>query len=178
MKNFIVNPIIKDTARFIRTAAESGITEAEITLMPGGGNPLHYHKSYSETFTAIDGELGLGTGKRSTLILKPGEIFTVQPGQLHRFFNPGDTEIKFKVELQPGHEGMENALRILYGMAGDGLTDNKSIPKKFKHLALIAYTSDMNLPGFPSLLFPIMKRMALKAIKRGDYQDLVERYCF
>jgi quercetin dioxygenase-like cupin family protein len=176
MKNFIVNPIIKDTARFIRTATDSGITEAEITLMPGGGNPLHYHKTYSETFTALEGRLGLTAGKQQ-VFLQPGESFTVQPNQLHRFFNANDTEIKFRVELKPGHEGMENALRILYGMAGDGLTNNKSIPKKFKHLALIAYISDMNLPGLPTLLFPIMKKVAMKQIINGEYQLLIERYC-
>ena len=52
MKRTIVNPIIKDTVTFLQTSQESGgkITEGEITLMPGGGNPLHYHKTYSETF--------------------------------------------------------------------------------------------------------------------------------
>ena len=61
MRRTIVNPIIKDTATFLQTAEESGgkITEAEITLMPKGGNPLHYHKTYSETFTVLEGELGL-----------------------------------------------------------------------------------------------------------------------
>ncbi|MBK9982159.1 MAG: hypothetical protein IPP15_06990 [Saprospiraceae bacterium] len=50
MKRTIVNPIIEDIVTSIQTAEESGgkITEAEITLMPGGGNPLHYHKTYSK----------------------------------------------------------------------------------------------------------------------------------
>ena len=79
MNRKIVNPIIKDTATFIKTAAESEkkVSEIEITLMPGGGNPLHYHKTYSETYTAIKGQLGLKLGKNATKILNPAEVYTV-----------------------------------------------------------------------------------------------------
>ena len=67
MKRTIVNPIFNDVVTFLQTAEESGgkISEAEITLMPGGGNPLHYHKTYSETFTAMDGDLGLKLEKKN-----------------------------------------------------------------------------------------------------------------
>ena len=179
MKRTIVNPIIKDTVTFLQTAEESGgkLTEADITLMPGGENPLHYHKSYAETFTAIDGDLGLKLGKKATKILKPGETYTVEPGSLHSFFNPTNQEIKFNVKLRPGHTGFENSLRILYGLAGDWLTDQKSIPKKIKHLAIIACMSDMNLPGVFTLFFPILKMIANRAKSNGEEQRLFERYC-
>ncbi|MBK6888506.1 MAG: cupin domain-containing protein [Sphingobacteriales bacterium] len=103
MKRTIVNPIIKDTVTFLQTSEESGgkITEGEITLMPGGKNPLHYHKTYSETFTAIEGELGLKLGKKGSKILKAGESYTVEPMSLHSFFNPTDREIKFNVKIRP-----------------------------------------------------------------------------
>jgi len=75
MRRTIVNPIIKDTVTFLQTDEESGgkVTETDITLMPKGGNPLHYHKTYSETFTAIEGELGVKLGGKETKILKPGK---------------------------------------------------------------------------------------------------------
>ena len=179
MRRTIVNPIIKDTVTFLQTAEESGgkITEAEITLMPGGGNPLHYHKTYSETFTAMDGDLGLKLGKKGTKILKPGETYTVEPMSLHSFFNPTDKEIKFNVKLRPGHTGFENSLRILYGLAGDGLTNNKSIPKRLKHAAIIVCMSDMNVPGFLTLIYPLLKRMANKAKANGEEQKLIDKYC-
>jgi len=179
MKRTIINPIIKDTVTFLQTAEESGgkITEAEITLLPGGGNPLHYHKTYSETFTAIEGELGLKLGRQGTKVLKEGESHTVEPLSLHRFFNPTGKEIKFNVKMRPGHTGFENSLRILYGMAAEGLTNNKSIPKSLKHIAIIACMSDMNVPGLLTLLYPLLKRIANKAKANGLEQMLIDKYC-
>jgi len=177
MKQTIVNPVIKDVATFLQTARNSKtkITEIEITLMPGGGNPLHYHKTYSETFTAIDDEVGLRLGKNEVKILKPGERFTVKPMQLHSFFNPGNKPIKFKILIEPGHEGFENSLRIIYGLAADGLTDKNSIPKKLTHTALVVTMSDMNAPGLLTWIFPLLKWIAKRA--KGEEQRLLALYC-
>lgn len=179
MKRTFVNPVIKDTITFLQTASESGgrVTAAEITLMPGGSNPLHYHKTYAETFTAIEGTLGVKLGKKEIKILKPGETHTVLPMQVHCFFNPTDSVIRFKVELRPGHEGFENSIKIIYGLAADGLTNSKSIPKSLKHTAMIVTMSDMNVPGFLTFIFPILKRMAKKARETGEEQKLIEKYC-
>jgi len=179
MKRVIVNPIFRDTVTFIKTSVETNgqFTEAELTLMPGGENPLHYHLSYSETFTAIDGELGLGLAKRKKKILKPSETFTVEPKNLHHFFNPNGREIKFNIVLKPGHEGFENSLRILYGLAEDGLTNKKGIPKRLQHIAIITCMADMNLPGFFTFISPLLKRVAKKAKDSGVEQQLIDRYC-
>ncbi|HBZ21488.1 MAG TPA: cupin [Bacteroidales bacterium] len=179
MKRVIVNPIFRDTVTFTKTSIETNgkYTEAELTLMPGGKNPLHYHLSYSETFTAIDGELGLGLARSKKKFLKPGETYTVEPKNLHHFFNPNEKEIKFKVVLKPGHEGFENSLRILYGLAEDGLVNKKGIPKRLQHIAIISCMSDMNLPGFFTLIFPLLKRVANKAKDSGVEQQLIDSYC-
>lgn len=179
MKRTIVNPIIKDTVTFLQTSEESGgnVTEAEITLMPGGGNPLHYHKTYSETFTAIKGELGLKLGKKKTKILKEGETFTVEPSSIHGFYNPTDKEITFNVKCKPGHTGFENSLRIIYGLASDGLTDKNTIPKSIKHKAIVVCMSDMNLPGLFTFMFPLLKLIAKRAKKSGEEQKLIDKYC-
>lgn len=179
MKRTIVNPIIKDTVTFLQTSEETNgkLTEAEITLMPGGGNPLHYHKTYSETFLAIEGELGVKLGNNKSIILKPGESYTVQPMALHSFFNPTEDEIKFNVRLSPGHTGFENSLRIIYGLASDGLTDKNTIPKSMKHTAIIVCMSDMNLPGLFTFLFPVLRLIANRAKSSGEEKKLIEKYC-
>ncbi len=179
MNRTIVNPIIKDTVTFLQTSEETNgkMTEAEISLMPGGGNPLHYHKTFSETFLAIEGELGIKLGKNGSKILKPGETYTVAPNEIHGFFNPTEKEIKFNVRLSPGHTGFENSLRILYGLASDGLTDKNTVPKNMKHSAIILCMSDMNLPGLFTILFPLLKFIAKRAKASGEEQKLIEKYC-
>lgn len=178
MKRTIVNPVIKDEATFIRTARESDVSELEIKLLPKGGNVLHYHKTYSETFQAINGPLGLRLGKEKTIILQPGQRYTVKPMQLHAFFNPSDErEITFTITIEPGHEGFENSLRILYGLAADGLTDQRSIPKNLKHTALVLVMSDMNAPGLLTWVFPVLKWIARRAKASGVEEQLLAKYC-
>ena len=179
MKRTIVNPIIKDTAIFLQIAEESGvkISDIKITLMSEGRNTLHYHKTYSETLTAIDGELELKSGKKDTKILKPGESYTFEPMSLHSFFNPTNKGIKFNVKIKPGHTGFENSLRIIYGLAEDGLTNKKSIPKSLKHTAIVVCMSDMNVPGLLTLLYPILKLVANKAKANGEEKKLTDKYC-
>lgn len=179
MKRTITNNIFKDSVTFLMTSTESDgkISKLEVTLKPKGRNPLHYHKYYSEKFVPIEGYLGLGIGYLGKKILKPGETYTVKPSELHYFYNPEDTEIKFISEIRPGHSGFENSLRILYGLANDGLTNNKGVPKKIKDIAVIATMSDMNLPGLFTLFFPILKRIANKAMTSGYEKQLLDRYC-
>jgi mannose-6-phosphate isomerase-like protein (cupin superfamily) len=180
MKRTIINPVIRDTATFLRTARETNAhaSELEITLMPSGGNILHYHKTYSETFIAVNGKLGLRLGKNKTMILKPGERYTVKPLQLHCFFNPSNTDkISFRILIEPGHEGFENSLRIIYGLAADGLTDQKSIPKKLSHTALVLTMSDMNAPGLLTWIFPFLKWLASRPKVKAEEARLLAQYC-
>ena len=111
------------------------------------------------------------------MILKPGESFTVQPMQLHAFFNPTDKEIQFNIKIEPGHEGFENTLRILYGLASDGLTNKKSIPKSLVHTAVLVNMSDMNGPGFLTWIAPILKWISDRAKANGVEQQLIAKYC-
>ncbi|KAK2758597.1 hypothetical protein FQN54_003287 [Arachnomyces sp. PD_36] len=93
-------------------------TNGEYTLLtvsvsPGGQNAAHRHGSYSETFTAEKGQVGIYT--KST----------------------GNTM------LSPAREGFEKGSYIPYGLARDGLSVNGGIPNKFLHSAIIFPMSDM-----------------------------------
>jgi quercetin dioxygenase-like cupin family protein len=178
MKKTIINPVIKDTVTFLQTSASSGgrISDLELTLLPAGGNPLHHHP-YPEKFTAIDGELGLRLGKNNQKILKPGESFTAAPGALHSFFNPTDREIRFSVQVEPASEGLEYFLRILYGLAADGLTDKNSRPKSIRHAAILLRMCEIHVPGFLTAIAPLLKVLSKWAKANGEEQKLIERYC-
>ena len=114
------NPAINDSATFIKTSAETEgeYTLIEIDLGKSDGPPLHYHNAFSETFEVREGVLYLQAGKEKRK-LNIGESFTVPVGTPHRFYNEVDNRVKFHITLQPGHTGMENFIKIIYGLASD-----------------------------------------------------------
>ncbi|MDN3657217.1 cupin domain-containing protein [Ferruginibacter paludis] len=177
-KRTFVNPAINDAATFLKTAAETNgaYTLLEIDLGKSDGPPLHYHKAFSEKFQVQEGILYLQVGKQKK-ILKAGESVTVPAGTPHRFYNEANDQVKFQITLQPGHTGMENFIKIFYGLAADGLTDEKGKPKKFAHLAVALIISDSNAPGWMSLLSPLIRAAARRAKKDGTEKWLLDRYC-
>jgi mannose-6-phosphate isomerase-like protein (cupin superfamily) len=174
MKRKFINPEIQDEATFTKFACETNgkLTEIDIVLQVGGGNPLHYHKTYSETSVAIEGELGLKVGKKAEIrILQPGETFTVPPNTLHCFFNPGKEKIRFMVKIAPGHEGFEKAIMIGYSLTAEGLFNKNFL----RNMAVLLCISDMNIAGLFSLFEPVLKCIAYFS---KDYEKaLVKKYC-
>ena len=174
----IENPIIGDKITFVNTAEQTNgeKTLLEILLAPKGGNTMHYHTHFTETFTVIDGELKYQLGK---------EIFTLNPGQSatiplyahHRFFSTSEKPTKFLCELNPGSKNFENALQIAYGLAREGKCNNKAVPKKFSHLAILFEMSQSYLGGFFSLIQPVLKFVAARARRKGVEKELINRYC-
>ncbi len=175
----IENPIIKDKVTFLETSAETNgkFTLIQVDLAPRGGNDLHYHKTFDETFTVMEGILGVQIEKEISYLHK-GESATVQAGQLHRFFNPSDEHsVIFNVMVQPGSQGFETALQVVYGLACDGRTTSSMIPQNLSHMALIVQWSDTNAPGIFTWIEPVMKWLAKRAVEKGIDKALIARYC-
>lgn len=175
----IENPIIKDSVTFVKTADETNgeYTELIVELAPGGGNEPHYHRSFTESFTPLQGQLGVLIGKQKRL-LHPGETATVPPGAVHCFFNPSDQRIRFRGEARPGHRGSEQFIQIAYGLARDGYVNSKGYPNRISHIALLSEMGDMHLPGLAFKLFsPCLQWIARRARAAGLEKKLIERYC-
>jgi quercetin dioxygenase-like cupin family protein len=172
------NPIYGDKAVFLKTAEQTNglCTLIEMELAAGGGNEPHLHETYAETFTVIQGDLTLLTGKEYKT-LKKGESFTVPPKMVHCFKNRSKSIVKFLIEFTPGQPGFEKVLKISYGLAKDGLTSKKGVPKKFSHFALLIVLSAVRVPGIFSLMMPAFKWSANRAIKNGEAEELIQRYC-
>ena len=173
----IYNPIQKDYVTFITTAAESkgACTIVEVELADGGGVGLHYHKTYSETFTCIDGNVQVGLGKK-IITLKPGESATAEANVNHLFRNRSGKGCKFRVELRPGSRGFEQSLQIGYGLASDGLCKPNGFPKDRLALAWLFSISESNLPGWMSVFEFILRKQAKKAIENRIDQQLLSNY--
>ena len=175
----VVNPLIRDKATFLATAAETGnkFTHIQVELAPLGGNDLHYHLTFDEKFTAVSGTLGIQKGKNVSY-LNEGESAVAKAGELHRFFNPSDAEsIVFNVLLEPGSAGFERVVQVAYGLAADGRTTASGIPKNLYHMALIVQWGDTNIPGLFTYIEPLLRWMAKRAERNGIAQELINRYC-
>src|SRR4029077_17278008 len=98
-------------------------------------------------------------------------------GKFHRFYNPGKRPIKFMVRITPSCEGFEHSLKIGYGLAEDGKSNNKGIPKSFTHVALLTTMADTVLPGVLSLILPVIRWKAKQAIRKGVDKELISKYC-
>jgi len=66
MERKIYNPIQQDQVIFLKTHADADgeYTLVEVELANGGGVGLHYHKTYSEKFDFLEGEM-LGPVRKS-----------------------------------------------------------------------------------------------------------------
>jgi mannose-6-phosphate isomerase-like protein (cupin superfamily) len=178
MERTIYNPLYKDSITFVKTSHETDgeFSEFILTVMPGGGNPVHIHEAHRETFTTITGILGLTNGDKK-ISVKPGESVTIDKGVKHNFFNNSGEPCEVAIVFRPGHEGIEKALRIGYGLARDGKTNSKGVPHNPLVAALLFEISETNMPGIFSFLNPLMKMLATRARKKGIEKKLLDTYC-
>ncbi len=180
MKRVITNPMFDDTVTFVKTSDETGgeYTLLEIQLSPGGGNPLHYHFDYEETFTAKEGELTVNQAKNKSVNLKPGKSYTVKRNEVHGFANTTDAPITFEVKLSPGQQGFEDCLRIMYGLAHDGLMNKNGAPKDLATAFILGEMGKMKITDtMYKLISPLGNWMARRAIEKGKKDELINRYC-
>lgn len=60
-------------------------------IEPGAGPPLHLHPLQTETITVDEGRIGYVIGDGAEQFAGPGETMTFEPGDVHRFWNAGDS---------------------------------------------------------------------------------------
>jgi quercetin dioxygenase-like cupin family protein len=93
-----------ETITFVKTSKDTNgaFTEIICTLPAGQkGPPPHIHPLQDENFAVIEGKLELSAdGKK--IVLEQGQSFNVTANTAHTFFNPCDTEIKFRATYKPG----------------------------------------------------------------------------
>jgi quercetin dioxygenase-like cupin family protein len=177
MERTIYNPIQKDSVTFLKTAADTQgeYTLVEVELADGGGVGLHFHKTYSEKFDCLEGELHVKAGK-TLHTLSPGQSVTAFQNVNHLFRNRSGKPCRFRVELRPASRGFEQSLQIGYGLARDGKCRSNGFPKDKLALAWLFDISESNLPGWRSIFEFILRAQAKKARKKGIDKILIEQY--
>lgn len=177
----IENPVAGEIVTAIKYTYETdgAYSEAEGTCTPGGGPPLHYHKRYTETFTALEGDFLVFIGDDTTAAphkLKLGESITVPIGALHRF-SAGDDGARFRCRIEPGDQGFEMSAYIMFGLGRDGLLGKDCLPKSPIHLAVIGSLGGMYFPGAAgAMINGVTSVLATFARWTGVQDALIKKY--
>lgn len=180
MDNTFYNPVNGETTTILKSAAQTSgnHTLFEVTLAPGGGNPLHYHTKFTEEFFAVSGQLGLQKNK-IVLYLEEGQSVLVPANTPHRFFNDGKTPITFRVKLVSGQPDFENFLKVMFGLVNDNKTFGKTqIPKNMYHIAIAFVWGNTHLANpVLRLLSPLVSIFYKRALRLGIDKKLLIKYC-
>ncbi len=134
----IENPVTGERITFLTTAADTDgeAVVIETLVQPNGFvASAHVHPFQSERFAVSTGTLGLKIG-RERLTLESGDIATVEPGTAHRFWNGGESPVRFVCDIRPALQ-FESLLETMFALAADGKTGRKGMPGPFR-LAVIA----------------------------------------
>jgi len=136
--DILENPVTGEVLIFRRTSEETGGdgVQVETIVRPGGFvAAAHVHPYQTERFQVLEGQLGLRVGDRE-LVAGPGEIATVDPGTPHRFWNAGQDEARFLLEVRPAL-GFESLIETMFTLAEEGKTNRRGLPNPLR-LAVIA----------------------------------------
>lgn len=146
----------------------------KVELEPHGGNGLHYHTSFDETFTCLEGVVTImRSGKE--IRLKPGQTATACKGDIHEFRNDTNKEALLLVRVSPS-AGLEKSIRVAYGLANDGKWQG-DLPKNLWHLFLLCVYSETYIPDIPYIIQkPLFSSLAKIAQWKGEDRELYKYF--
>ena len=150
----LTNPITGESMTFLTTSRETGgeYVEIELRARPDAFvAAAHVHPAQTETFEVIEGTLAAKVAGK-TLEAKPGDVLVVEPGQAHKWWNGGDSELVFRCRVSPALQ-FESLIETMFSLAADGKTNKKGMPNPLR-LAVIAnaHFDTVQLPFPPAIL--------------------------
>ena len=87
--------------------------EVESLVKPGAGPPMHVHHYQEEALTVEQGRLAYQRPGEPPRFAGPGETVAFGPGEAHRFWNPGDEDLRLTGHIQPA-DNIEYLLSAIY----------------------------------------------------------------
>jgi quercetin dioxygenase-like cupin family protein len=114
--------------RVLVSTHESGGTQSVTEFAftgPFPGPPLHWHRSYSETFVCLEGTFTLliNGGERR---LMPGDIAYIPPGELHTYMVDGSVPTRYLLVCAPGGQ-FEQYVADAAQLAAEAYTQNRTM---------------------------------------------------
>lgn len=147
----IENRVIGERLVFRETSRENGGRRVlfDTFVEPGGFvAAAHVHPFQVEQFEVVSGRLGMQLARES-LEFGPGGEVVVLNGTPHRFWNAGEDELHFRVNISPALQ-FESLLSTMFALAEDGKTNGQGMPNPLR-LAVIAqaHFDTVRLPSPP-----------------------------
>ena len=150
----LANEATGETITFLETAEQTdgAYTLIECTVEPGGGVPMaHVHPYQSETFEVISGELSLRAG-RDRVVAQAGDVVTVEPGRVHKFWNATAYPVTFRCTVAPALD-FERFIETLFALGADGKLNGRGMPSPLRLAAIAnAHFADSRAPYVPAWL--------------------------
>ena len=164
------------SATFVKTGKETNNAYelVQVELEPLGGNDWHYHTSFVEQFTVVEGKIKIGRNGKEVLLDK-GQTTSADKEEMHYFKNALDQKSVLLVKTTPA-AGLEKTLRVAYGLINDGLLKNDMTENPW-HMCLLLGYSESYLPGMPNWFQePLISALAKIAQWKGEDKVLTKYY--
>ena len=143
---------------FLRIIHENGkeILEVENEVAPGCGPVMHVHFKQDESLTVVEGKMGYQVQGGKEQFATVGETAEFKAGNMHRFWNAGETMLKCTGTITPANNiiyFLENIYRLMDEGNGE--------PKGFDAAYLITkYKGEFDVAVIPTfvkkVIFPII----------------------
>ena len=172
----IINREGNYSATFVKTGKETNnaFELVQVELEPNGGNDWHYHTSFLEEFTVIDGKIRIGKNGEEIMLGK-GQSTAAEKNDMHYFKNALNKKSVLMVKVTPA-AGLEKTLRVAYGLINDGLLKNDMTENPW-HMCLLLGYSESYLEGMPGWFQePLITALAKIAQWKGEDKEL-QKYC-
>lgn len=173
------NPLTGEKAMLVESAEESGgeriVSDFAVErggFVPGGE---HVHDNCEEHFEVRAGQITfLADGEERTL--GPGEELTVPAGTWHRWWNPGEDEVRLRTRVEPALD-FERALMAFWGLCADGHVDEVGTPSPLLgSLVATRFRREIRFREPPDamqrVLFPVLAFVA----RRRGLEATIGRY--
>ena len=167
----IENPATGERIVFRKTAADTGgeLLLFDLFLKPHGFIPVeHLHARQEERVEVVAGSLRYRLGGREEG-LATAESAVLPPGIPHTLWNDSNDEAHLRMEVRPALN-VETALETLFGLARDGKTGKRGMPRPLQGILLAReYELYLARPPVPvqkaviAVLAPIARLLGYRA---------------